>query len=187
LVPNVFLRDLNLPGVRLSDGRRLEVLAANLPCFGGAQLAVDCTLVSPVHRNGQPRARAAAEDGVALEAARRRKEAKYWEFLHSRRCHLVVAAMKIGGRWNEKSYDFLVQLAYNKAQTVPAALRRSMAFGMLRRWVCMLSVAAQASFAGCLLGEGAAEQVDANDLLPPLGDCMAEDRSLGPAWPSTCR
>ena len=71
---------------------------------------------------GQPRARAAAEDGVALEAARRRKEAKYWEFLHSRRCHLVVAAMEVGGRWNEESYDFLVQLAYNKAQTVPAAL-----------------------------------------------------------------
>ena len=40
---NAFLRDMNI-GVGANDGRRIEVPAQDLPCFGGAQLAVDVTL-----------------------------------------------------------------------------------------------------------------------------------------------
>ena len=39
---NAFLRDMNL-GIRGDDERRIEVLAQDLPCFKGAQLAVDIT------------------------------------------------------------------------------------------------------------------------------------------------
>ena len=42
---NAFPRDMNL-GVRGNDERRMEVLAQDLPCFRGAQLAVDITLWS---------------------------------------------------------------------------------------------------------------------------------------------
>ena len=39
------LRDMNV-GVRATDDRKIEVLAQDLPCFGGAQLAIDVTLRS---------------------------------------------------------------------------------------------------------------------------------------------
>ena len=52
--------------VPISAERRFGVLAQGLPCFGGAQLAVDATLVSPVRRDGQPARKAAQEDGAAL-------------------------------------------------------------------------------------------------------------------------
>ena len=51
---NLFVRDLdvNVPG--LMDNRRLEVVADGLPLFAGAQLAVDITLVCPLHADGNP-------------------------------------------------------------------------------------------------------------------------------------
>ena len=42
---NVFLRDMNV-NVPSRDSRHIEVLAQNLPCFGGVQLAADITLRS---------------------------------------------------------------------------------------------------------------------------------------------
>ena len=62
------------------------------------QLAVDTTLVCALHVDGTPRRGAAASDGVALRAARRRKEATYPELVgpHSR-AKLVVVAMEVGG------------------------------------------------------------------------------------------
>ena len=86
VLENCLLRDLNLEGVAGTDGRRLEVVANNLPLWNGAQLGVDCTLVSPLRRDGTAYPRAAATDGVRLEAARQRKENKYPELLNSRRC-----------------------------------------------------------------------------------------------------
>ena len=46
---NVLLRDLDLHAPIAADGRRLEVAVDGLPLFGGAQLAVDTTLVSALH------------------------------------------------------------------------------------------------------------------------------------------
>ena len=40
---NAFLKDVNV-GVSATDDRRIEVLAQDLPCFGGSQLAVDVTV-----------------------------------------------------------------------------------------------------------------------------------------------
>ena len=66
------VRDLDLQFA--GDAQRLEVVADGLPPFGGARLAFDTTLVSALHANGEPRRRAAEQDGAALVAARRRKE-----------------------------------------------------------------------------------------------------------------
>ena len=52
---NLFVRDLDLGAFNLFDGRRLEVVANGLSLFGGAQLAIDTTLVSTLRRDGTAR------------------------------------------------------------------------------------------------------------------------------------
>ena len=76
---NVFVRDLDLGEFNGLDGRRLEVIADGLTLWRVAQLAIDTTLVSPLHIDGTAIRRAATHDGAALEAARRRKERVYPE------------------------------------------------------------------------------------------------------------
>ena len=76
---NVMVRDLDLAGPHVADTRRLEVVVDGLPLFGGAQLAIDTTIVSTLHANGE--ARSAHVDGAALSAARRRKERTYPELI----------------------------------------------------------------------------------------------------------
>ena len=94
---NTLLREFNLEA-NVPDARKLEVLADNLPLWNGAQLAVDATLVSPVRANGEAYSRAAVKNGVKLKVARARKKQKCPELLNSRRCRLMVTAMKLGGR-----------------------------------------------------------------------------------------
>ena len=60
---NAYVRDLDLNEPHGGDGRRLEIVVDGLPLFGGAQLAVDTTLVSTLHGDGSARRRAADEDG----------------------------------------------------------------------------------------------------------------------------
>ena len=72
---NVRVQDMDLARPDALDNRRLEIVADGLPLFLGAQLAVDATLVSVLRRDGTPRPQCANEDGAALAAARRRKEA----------------------------------------------------------------------------------------------------------------
>ena len=76
---NVLVRDLDLNLHDHVDARRLEIVADGLPLFGGAQLAIDTTLVSAVRQDGTPRRGAMIRDGVALREARRRKERVYPE------------------------------------------------------------------------------------------------------------
>ena len=71
---NQFVRDLDLGEFNGLDGRRLEVIADGLPLWRGAQLAIDTTLVSPLHRDGSARRGAADRNGAVFDAARRKKE-----------------------------------------------------------------------------------------------------------------
>ena len=65
VVANAMLREFDLAAPNPRDQRRLEeILVDGLPLFGGAQLAVDTTLVSPLHCDGSPHPRAANEDAV---------------------------------------------------------------------------------------------------------------------------
>ena len=52
---NVIVRDMDLNVPNARDERRLEVVADGLPLFGGAQLAVDTTLVSALRGDGSAR------------------------------------------------------------------------------------------------------------------------------------
>ena len=110
----MFVRDLDLDVPNAArDGRRLEVVADGLPLFGGVQLAIDTTLVSPLHSNGSAWRGASDRDGVVLEAARRRKERTYPELVHRRhnRARLVVLAAEVGGRWSDETRSFIRALA----------------------------------------------------------------------------
>ena len=68
---NAFLRDMDLGPINPLDARRLEVVVDGLPLFGGAQLAVDTTLVCPLTRDGAAKPRAATVSGACHEVARR--------------------------------------------------------------------------------------------------------------------
>ena len=183
VLENYFLRELSLEGLSDTDGRRLEVVADNLPLWNGAQLGVDATLVSPVRRNGTAYPRAAAEDGVRLTAARKRKEQKYPELLHTRRCKLVVVAMEVGGRWSEEAWAFLTLLAQAKARTAPKGQKRSTEYCLLRRWSGMIAVAAQTAYAGSLLEEGTGKNPLCDDVLPDWGEVLC-DRAVAADGPS---
>ena len=90
------------------DGRRLEVIADGLPLFDGAQLALDTTMVSPLHRDGTAKRGTSVRGGAVLQEARRRKERTYPE-LHGAggRARLVVLAAEVGRRWSEETAQFL--------------------------------------------------------------------------------
>ena len=114
---NVLLRELDIGLMNEADGRRLEVVADGLPLFGGAQLAVDTTVVSALRSDGTAIPRAAHTAGVALEAARRRTEGRYPELVGPRaRSRLVVFAVEVGGRWSGESQTFISQLARARAE-----------------------------------------------------------------------
>ena len=133
-------------GVPAADGRRIEVLAQDLPLFGGVQLAADITLRSVLTCNGEPYPHAADVDGAVLVAARRDKEATYPELAASGRCKLVVVGIETGGRWNEEGVSLMRLLTKASAREAPRHLIRSTSLAWERRWTRMLSTVCAVPF-----------------------------------------
>ena len=149
---NSFIRDLDLGEFNGLDGRRIEVIADGLTLWQGAQLAIDTTLVSPLHRDGSARRGAASRPGLALEQARRRKEATYPELVgDDGRARLVVLAAETGGRWSNETAQFLRGLAKGKAETAPLLLQNRVLSAWLARWSCILACSSTRAFAQSLL------------------------------------
>ena len=142
--------------------------------WGGAQLAVDTTIVSPLTREGQPQRRAGQYAGTALTETRRRKERTYPELLHSRRCRLVVLGIETGCRWSEEAARFVTLLAHAKARQAPHLLQHSVAAAPINRWTAMLTHAALQAFAASLLDQDCAHltNVEGND--PAWSQLLAE-------------
>ena len=149
---NVFVRDMDLANHENLDGRRLEVVADGLPLHGGAQLAIDTTMVSPLHSNGVARRGASDRKGLALEVARKRKEVTYPELAgEGGRARLVVLATEVGGRWSSEAAQFLSSLAWAKTRDLPEELQGDAARAWTRRWQRLLSCAAAKAFVQSLL------------------------------------
>ncbi len=149
---NAFLRDLDLDLPQGGGGRRLEVVVDGLPLFGGAQLAVDTTLVSALHGDGTARRRAADEDGVVLAVARRTKEARYPELVGPRaRARLVVLGVEVGGRWSGETQRFVSLLVRAKARSEVWLLRRRAEQAWRLRWGSLLSCTVARAVAQSLL------------------------------------
>ena len=172
--PNMYLRDMNLDGIAADDGRRLEVVANGLPLYHGKQLAIDATIVSPLRADGAARARAASVDGVAIADAIRDKRNTYRELLRSRRCHMLVAPVEVGGRWGGEAYKFLIEMAKARARRSPAALRRSLAQALVRRWSGMIAFAVHDALAATLLEDTPRGTDGLDGEEPPRGILLQE-------------
>ena len=149
---NVFVRDLDIAMFNMTDSRRLEVVADGLPLFGGAQLAIDTTLVSALRGDGSARRYAASRNGVALVDARRRKERTYPELAgDAGRARLIVLAAEVGGRWSDETLMFLKLVANAKSRSAPGPLRGKARAAWFRRCSAILSCSAAKAFALSLL------------------------------------
>ena len=164
MATNILVRDLDLGTPDARDARRLEVVVDGLPLFGGAQLAVDTTLVSAIQGNGEPRNGAAERDGVALAQAKRKKARTYPELVRpGARARLVVLALETGGRWSKDARTFVQLLARARARSEPRLIQRRVEQAWRLRWYSILSCAAARALAASLLelrgGRGADGQV----------------------------
>ena len=178
VVFNAMLRDFDLGAPNRLDSRRVEILADGLPLFGGAQLAVDTTLVSALHCDGSAHSHAANVDGAVLLAARRRKERTYPELVTPRaRARLVVLAGEVGGRWSEETRRFLSLLAKAKARSEPHILRKRVEQAWRLRWGGILACAAARAFAASLLDLRLAGGVDGD--VPASHEVVNELRHAG--------
>ena len=164
---NVLVRNLDLVGPDIADNRRLEVVADGLPLFGGAQLAIDTTLVGALRADGTARRRAADHDGVASAEARRRKARTYPELagLHGR-ARLVVLAVEVGGRWSHETQCFITQLARAKARGETELMRRRAEQSWRLRWGSFLACTVARAVASTMLELPGARGADGDTLAP---------------------
>ena len=181
---NTRVADLNIPKVWTLDDRGIEVIANGLPLWGGCQLAVDTTLVSPLTRDGQPRQRQRRYAGAALHDARRNKERVYSELTRGGRCRLVVLGIETGGRWSEEACNFLRLLAQHRARQDTPLLRQAVAAALLHRWSAMLTHAAFTAYAASLQGLDSAPHTNLEGDPLPLGQLLAQDAPTHPPPPS---
>ena len=150
---NVLLRDLAIPGVAITDGRALEIIATGLPLARGVPLAVDATMVSPLHCDGKPWTRAAAVPGASLERAADSKSSTYPELVDSDAVTLTALACEIGGRWSAKFVEVVQQLAVARSRSAPRHLQLSARLAFESRWWALLSCAQQDALAATLVDD----------------------------------
>ena len=132
------------------DDRRIEVIANGLPFWGGVQVAVDTTLVSPLAAAGEPRRESRRTAGAALRYARRAKERTYPELCNSGRCRLVVLGIETGGRWSPEAVTFLRLIARSRARSAPPPLQSACISAYVFGWSALLAFAAARAFATSL-------------------------------------
>ena len=176
VLENVFLRDMGIPGVGARDGRRLEVIATGLPLYGGVPLAVDATLVSPLHADGTPWPGADAGAGVALRRGERDKDTTYPELVGSPLARLTTLACETGGRWSDGCREVVRQLASARSRSAPRHLQAASRCALEARWWALLSCCQQDAVAATLVDD-AVGLLDGQDApAPPLVDTLVCER-----------
>ena len=150
---NVFLRDMNV-GVPVGDARRIEVLAQDLPCFGGSQLAVDVTSRSALSCRGEPpteRSRCGWSSpcpGTHGQGDHLSRVGRVWSVPAGGDRH------RNGCRWSEEAVDMFRLLAFAKAREAPPAMKWSVVLAWERRWTRMLATTCAVAFAASLVDTG---------------------------------
>ena len=167
VLENVFMRDMGIPGVEQYDGRRLEVVVTGLPIFNGVPLAVDATLVSPLHADGTPWPRADERSGVAIRRAEKDKATTYPELVQSPIALLTTLACEVGGRWSQKCQETISQLSHARARSVAQHLRAAYRRALEARWWAMLSCTQQNALAATLHDDSVL-LLDAHDAEGPV-------------------
>ena len=139
-------------------------------------MAIDTTIVSTLHANGE--ARSAHVDGVALSAARRRKERTYPELVgRPGRARLVVLGVEVCGRWSVETQSFLSALARAKARSLRPLLRKRAEQAWRLRWGSLISCTVARAVAMSLLGLPGVRGADG--LCPPSHDVERDFRHVG--------
>ena len=121
--------------VHPDDERHIEVLAQDLPCFSGAQFAVDITLRSALGSSGEPRLH---QQRVSKDRQGNHVTQNWW------RPH---GAFSCGGHRDRREVDEEAV----KARDASRFLAHQVALAWERRWTRMLSVACASSFAASLV------------------------------------
>ena len=149
----VKLRDagVQVPG---HDDREIEIVATGLSLEHGVPVAVDATMVSPLHADGTAYAGAASRIGVALARGRKNKEDTYPELAESSYLRLLAAGVETGGRLSKDALRLLTGLASSKAESEPPPLQGSAARAWRARWLVMISVVCQDALAATLVDDG---------------------------------
>ena len=174
VLENVPVREMGLAGVVPTDGRRLEIVATGLPLHRGVPLALDASIVAPLHADGRPWPHAARRDGAALARAAQTKDRTYPELVGSPVVRLVTVACETGGRLCAAARDLLRGMATARARAAPTLLRRATAAAWLSRWTALLSVSVQDALASTLVDD-APLLLDGADAEPPtLTDVWVE-------------
>ena len=95
----------------------------------------------------------------------------------------MVLGCEVGGRWDREALDVLRELARAKSRVAPDLLRLTAALAWHRRWMCMLSVAAQTALAETLLAPCSPHLSERDGEVPDLGDVLAGGRDIeGPSF-----
>ena len=175
MLENVFLRDLGVAGIAATDGRQLEVIATGSPLARGVPLAVDATMVSPLHCTGEPWDRAVVVPGVSLDRAERSKADKYPELVDSELAQLTTLACETGGRWGDRCLEVVEQLAMARARVAPEHMRVSARLAYVSRWWASLSCTQRDTLAATLVDE-AVLLLDGHDAREPqLSEVLVDD------------
>ena len=176
---NVLLRDTNLENIAANDGRMLEVVATGLPLYRGVPLAVDCTMVSPLHANGTPWDHAATTDATAIARGEQDKRRTYPDLVHSNRLRLTTLACETGGRWSATCLKVVRLLAKAKARQAPEERRAQVAAAWAHRWWSLLAIASRNTLAATL-ADDKPKALDGYDGEEPLWHEVLLDGALEP-------
>ena len=131
--------------------------------YHGVALCGDSTMASPLHADGSTWGRAADVDGVALSRTRLKHERDYPELVRGGRARLLVLGCEVGGRWEQ----------YQAEQASPL-LRVSASMAWHRRWLGMLSIAAQTALCETLLHPESSHLTERDAAEPLLGELPPE-------------
>ena len=166
---------MGLPGVPVTDGRRLEVVATGLPLARGVPLGVDVTMVSVLHADGEPWTRTAAIAGAALARAEAAKRDTYPELDGSDVVRLTTLACETGGRWSEVAADTIAQLAVFHARAAPRHLQLSTRLASESRWWALVSCAQQDALAATLVDDGVIVLDGHDAAAPELAELLVDE------------
>ena len=127
---------------------------------------LDTTMVCALHRDGRPRRGAADHDGVALTAARRKKERTHPELLA---LGANPACVEVGIRWSHETRSFFSQLARARARGECPLMRRRAEQAWRMRWGAMFACAAVRAVASSLLDDMQSHGGDGRCPAPHVG------------------
>ena len=159
------LHNTHVP-VPAGDMRRLDLVVPGLNVDRGLPLFCDVTVISPVSRNGQPRAGTSNRGGRLLEIADQDNEATYQPVVESGLGALYCLGCEVYGRWGEPCTRLMHALVRERSRLLHPRVRRGTALSLQHRWWGILSVTLQKAVARAILREAGEDLYES--LLEPI-------------------